>query len=90
MSLEFIQQQLTALRGGELPAAEFTQQVRAAAANLSLPARHRDALDRLLDSLESSALFEGESCSFSRDDLLQALQQWIDASARTLQRQHGG
>ncbi len=44
-----------------------------------------EALADLLDRLESSALFAGESCSFSDTDLLQAMQAWLDrAEARLL------
>lgn len=90
MSLNTIQRQLDALRAGELAPAEFARQARSVAEGLPLPARYGDALHRVLDSLESSALFEGESCSFSQEDLLQALQQWIDAAGRALRSQANG
>jgi len=41
-------------------------------------------LDKLIDSLQSSALFTEESCSFSREDLLDSLQTWIDKARARL------
>ena len=32
----------------------------------------------LLDRVESSALFDAESCSFSQSDLMQLLNRWLD------------
>jgi MFS family permease len=51
-----------------------------AAASLAaaLPERFGEVLSQLLNRLESSALFTEESCSFSRKDLLDSLQLWLD------------
>ena len=46
--------------------------------------RVKAVLDKLLDSLQSSALFTEESCSFSREDLLDSLQTWIDKARARL------
>lgn len=43
----------------------------------ALPQRYRDVLERLLTQVESSALFSEESCSFSREDVLGALADWL-------------
>jgi hypothetical protein len=40
---------------------------------------------QLLNRLESSALFTDESCSFSRHDLLDSFQLWLDKAGQTLQ-----
>ena len=81
-----IQRRLEDFKAGVLPAEVFCRQMRAEAASLALPERYHAALGRVLDSLESSALFDGESCSFSREDLVAALQQWLDAASAALAR----
>jgi hypothetical protein len=52
----------------------------------ALPHRYRDVLERLLNQLESSALFTEESCSFSQVDMVGALGDWL-AKARALAAQ---
>ena len=44
----------------------------------ALPARFNEVLMQLLDRQESSALFSDESCSFSRNELLDSLQLWME------------
>ena len=67
------------LRADTVGVAEFsalaTQQGDLLAA---LPPRFEEVLMQLLNRLESSALFTEESCSFSRNDLLDSLQMWLD------------
>lgn len=48
----------------------------------TLPDRYLDVLERLLNQLESAALFSEESCSFSRTDMIAALVEWL-ARAQT-------
>ena len=48
----------------------------------TLADRYLDVLERLLNQLESSALFSEESCSFSRTDMIAALVEWL-ARAQT-------
>lgn len=43
-----------------------------------LPPVYRMALDDLMTRTESSRLFAGDSCSFSRDSLLDACAAWIE------------
>ena len=43
----------------------------------ALPQRYLDVLERLLNQLESAALFTEESCSFSQADMVSALADWI-------------
>jgi hypothetical protein len=49
----------------------------------ALPQRYIDVLERLLNQLESAALFTEESCSFSQADMVGALADWL-AKARAL------
>jgi len=53
----------------------------------ALPERFEEVLMQLLNRLESSALFTEESCSFSRHDLLDSFQLWLDKAWQTLQAQ---
>ena len=53
----------------------------------ALPERFDEVLMQLLNRLESSALFTDESCSFSRHDLLDSLQLWLDKAGQNLQAQ---
>ena len=48
-----------------------------------LPQRYLDVMERLLNQLESSALFTEESCSFSHADMVAALADWL-ARARAV------
>jgi hypothetical protein len=49
----------------------------------ALPPRYREVLERVLNQLESAALFTEESCSFSQADMVGALAEWL-AKARAL------
>ncbi len=49
----------------------------------ALPQRYIDVLERVLNQLESAALFTEESCSFSQADMVAALGDWL-AKARAL------
>lgn len=53
----------------------------------ALPVRFDEVLMQLLNRLESSALFTDESCSFSRHDLLDSFQLWLDKAGQNLQAQ---
>lgn len=81
-ALDELQAALARLREGESTPAQFVALARGHAAALpDLPPRYGEVLGRLLDSVESSALFAGESCSFSEADLIDGLDGWI-AQAR--------
>lgn len=43
----------------------------------ALPERYLDVLERVLNQLESAALFTEESCSFSQADMVAALADWL-------------
>lgn len=85
-ALQTLDDQLQALRAGACGPAEFSATARSQDALLAtLPPRYATVLMDLLDRLESSALFAEESCSFSQQELLDGLQQWIAQASRKLQ-----
>ncbi len=53
----------------------------------SLPPKFEEVWLGLVDRLESSALFNEESCSFSQTDLLDSLEMVLDKAEATLQKQ---
>ena len=67
---------LTACAQGGLPQSEMIQLWRSSAANLPLPEKFGVVLGDALDRIEASALFSGESCSFSQQGLFDNLQLW--------------
>lgn len=75
---------LAGLREGQLSPTQASEHLRTQHELLAaLPPRFAEVLTNLLDRLESSALFDAESCSFSARDLHDSLQWWIDkAEAR--------
>lgn len=54
-----------------------------------LPAVFEAALESILERLESTAMFSGESCSFSQQDMLLALGVWLDKASSYLRKQAG-
>lgn len=46
-----------------------------------LPARYDSVLERLLQPLDTATMLGGESCSFSRAEVVAALRQWLDHAA---------
>jgi len=73
------------LRSGELMAHAFTEQ--AASLNAlfaALPPRFQEVWQDLITRLESGALFDAESCSFSQSDLHESLQLWLDKAQNRL------
>ena len=75
---------LAACTLGDLAQAEMIQQWRSGAASLPLPDKFGVVLGDLLDRIEASALFSGESCSFSQKDLFDNLQLWADKARAKL------
>ncbi|HSD38093.1 MAG TPA: hypothetical protein VLC92_11340 [Rhodocyclaceae bacterium] len=49
-----------------------------------LPPQYLKALDDMLMRIESSRLFSGDSCSFSRDTLLGSLAVWLEKAGARL------
>lgn len=67
------------LRSGELKTHAFTEQATSHSALFAaLPPRFQDVWKDLMTRLESGALFDAESCSFSQSDLHKSLQLWLD------------
>ena len=88
VQLQTLQDALAQLRVESLGAALFSELAQAQRELLdALPPRFFDVLMQLLSRLESSALFTDESCSFSRHDLLDSFQLWLDKAEQTLQAQ---
>ena len=86
-TLEQLQTALNQLSQNRLSLPEFSQLFRTQTALLeALPPKFGEVLHSLLDRLESSALFDEESCSFSQKELRESLQLWLDkAKARSRQ-----
>lgn len=76
---------LDAFVRGDLPLPDLARAWRDAAEahQPALPQRYLDVLERVLNQLESAALFTEESCSFSQRDMADALADWL-ARARAL------
>jgi hypothetical protein len=73
------------LRRGELKAHAFTEQAATQSALFAaLPPRFQDVWQDLVTRLESGALFDAESCSFSQSDLHESLQLWLDKAQNRL------
>jgi hypothetical protein len=73
------------LRRGELMAHAFTEQ----AASLStlfaaLPPRFQEVWQDLVTRLESGALFDAESCSFSQSELHDSIRLWLDKAGERI------
>jgi hypothetical protein len=71
-------------RLGALPQQDMLRLWRREAASLPLPEKFSTVLNDLLDRIESSALFSGESCSFSQEGLFDNLQLWADKARAQL------
>jgi hypothetical protein len=84
MTLQSLQLDLDAARAGTLPMPVLAQRMRDAQLPATLPGRYVDVLAGLSDRIESSALFSGESCSFSDTDLLDAVQVWLNRAEALL------
>ena len=84
MPLADLQHHLDSLRAGTLGVTAFCEAARATPLPDALPSRFGEVLHNLCDRLESSALFDGESCSFSQTDLFEAFQTWLDRAGERL------
>lgn len=68
---------------GALPADVVCARFRLAALEWNgLPERYESVLERLLQPLDTAAMLGDEGCGFSRADLAQALQQWLDHASQ--------
>jgi hypothetical protein len=73
------------LRSGELNAHAFSALAASAPSVLTaLPPRFGEVWQDLITRLESGALFDAESCSFSQSDLQESIRLWLDKAAERL------
>ena len=80
-----LQDALDHFRASHMDASALSQQARTYTDLLgALPPNFEEVLLQLLDRLESSALFDEESCSFSQKDLTDSLKLWLDKAAAKL------
>jgi len=84
MPFESLQQDLDAARAGTMPLSSLARRLRDLQLPSSLPPKYGEVLTDLTDRIESSALFSGESCSFSESDLIEAVQAWLDKAQAKL------
>jgi hypothetical protein len=76
---------LAAFRQKQSTASQFCETWRAQSALIAaLPARYQQVSEDLLARLESASLFGEESCSFSPEDLLAHLDNWLNKAEQTL------
>ena len=75
---------LQAFRQGQLSLPDLARTWRDAAQahQPPLPQRYQDVLERVLNQLESASLFTEESCSFSQNDMVDALADWLSHAQR--------
>jgi hypothetical protein len=83
-----LRRHVRSLRQDQLTVAQFSALARAPKTWLNdLPPAFSTVWDNLLDRLESSALFSGDSCSFSQTDLLASFDMWLDKAEAKLSTQ---
>lgn len=83
--LQALQQALAQLRSDTIRPGEFANLARQQHELLAaLPPKFGEVLHGLLDRLESGALFDAESCSFSQSGLHDSLQMWLDKAHERL------
>ena len=85
-SIAALQTSIASLRNKESATAQFCVLWRSQDGLLdALPPRYREVMDDLLDRLESGSAFSEESCSYSQDDLLGALEDWLNKAQAKLE-----
>lgn len=83
--LQAIALQVQALRDGLAATDAFVESTQnATQLRAELPTAFATVLDNLTDRLQASALFTEESCSFSRTDLIDSLQLWLEKAEKRL------
>lgn len=84
-SIDALHSSMRALRERQIPIDAFCATWRGQAALLAaLPPRYAEVMEDLLGRLETGSQFSEESCSYSQDDLLKALGDWLDKAAAKL------
>jgi hypothetical protein len=76
MRFETLQRDLAAARAGELDMGTLARRLRGLILPAALPPKYGEVLAEITDRIESSALFDEDSCSYSQSDLLEALEVW--------------
>ena len=84
MKFETLQRDLAAARAGELDMGTLARRLRGLTLPAALPPKFEEVLANLVDRIESSALFDDDSCSFSQRDLLGALELWVQKANERL------
>jgi hypothetical protein len=87
MKFESLQRELDAARAGTLDMGTLARRLRGLILPAALPPKFGEVLAHIVDRIESSALFDGDSCSFSQSDLLSALEVWAQKARERLQAQ---
>ncbi len=78
-SLDALARAAASLKQGELDAKLFAQTVADSSELIAaLPPAFERVMNDIVTRLEASALFGGESCSFSHADLYNALDHWLE------------
>lgn len=73
------------LRSGEISAHTFSALAASQTSVLTaLPPRFGEVWQDLITRLESGALFDAESCSFSQQNLHEGLKLWLDKAAERI------
>ena len=86
MKFETLQRDLAAARAGELDMSTLARRLRGLTLPAALPPQFGEVLANLTDRIESSALFDDDSCSFSQSDLLEALELWAKKANERLKK----
>ncbi len=82
------QHALQAWLDGSGNASELIQAFRIFCKDCQLPEKYGAALENVLSRVESSSLFTEESCSFSKKDLANALNIWLEKVQQYQAKQH--
>lgn len=86
MRFETLQRDLMAARAGELDMGTLARRLRGLILPAALPPKYGEVLAEITDRIESSALFDEESCSYSQSDLLEALEVWARKAQEKLRK----
>lgn len=84
MKFESLQRDLQAARAGTLDMGTLARRLRELTLPAALPPKYGEVLTNLADRIQSSALFDSDSCSFSQSDLLDALEVWAQKANEKL------
>ena len=84
MKFESLQRDLQAARAGTLDMGTLARRLRGLILPAALPPKFGEVLANIADRMESSALFDDDSCSFSQADLLEALEVWAQKANEKL------